>query len=118
MKDSTQSPRRLTRQWVALLLAPLAWAVALGVLFPLTKVACVSNTRVSLWSIVVACVVLALASAALAGHAQRGADGDQPGASADRMRFMVGVALGLSAIFSLVLLLMAVPILMLGACRT
>jgi len=118
MKDTTQSPRRLMQQWLALLLAPLAWAAALGILFPLTTAACASGKRDFLWGVAIVCLVLALASAALAGHSTRGADGEQPGASADRTRFMVGVALGLSAIFSLVLVLMMLPILMLGACRT
>jgi hypothetical protein len=115
MMDAQDSPRRLGRQWTALLLAPVAWAAALGILFPLTEDACARGDRASMWIVSAVCVVLALAGAALAWWSR-----DEPGADsgADRARFLMRVALGMSAIFALVLIVTAVPILMLGACRT
>jgi hypothetical protein len=68
-----------------------------------------------LWIVSTVCVLLALAGASLAWSSR-----DESGADAgeDRARFMMRVALGISAIFSALLIVMAVPILMLGACRT
>jgi hypothetical protein len=115
MMDAPDSPRRLGRQWAALLLAPVAWATALAILFPLTEDACARGDRVSMWIVSTVCVVLALAGAALAWWSR-----DEPGTDtgADRARFLMRVALGISTIFALVLIVTAVPILMLGACRT
>jgi hypothetical protein len=115
MMVAPDSPGQLTRQWTALLLAPTAWAGALGTLFALTGDACVRDTRTSLWIVLAICVVLALAGGLLAWSDEVPA---QEGSRSDRARFMSRVALGLSAIFAIVLLLMAVPLLMLGSCRT
>ena len=115
MMNAPDSPRRLGRQWTALLLAPVAWAAALGILFALTEDACARGDRLSLWIVTAVCLLLALSGASLAWSSR-----EEPGADsgADRARFMMRAALGISAIFALVLIVMAVPILMLGACRT
>jgi len=115
MNNEADSPRQLGRQWLALLLAPVAWSAALGILFVLTEDACARETRASLWVVIVICIALAVLSAPLAWRT-RDAAGEDGGP--DRVRFLMGAALGLSAIFSAVLILMAVPILMLDACRT
>jgi hypothetical protein len=113
--DAPDSPRSLGRQWTALLLAPVAWVAALGILFPLTQDACARGSRTAFWIITAACVALALAGAGLAWRERRIAGGH---GIADRARFLMQVALGVSAIFVIVLLLMGVPVAMLGACRT
>ena len=113
--DAPDSPRRLGRQWTAMLLAPVAWAAALGILFTLTEDACARGARLSMWVVTAVCVLLALASAALAGSKREGSIDDS---GSDRARFMRLAALGISAMFAGVLLLMAVPILLLGTCRT
>jgi hypothetical protein len=113
--DAPDSPRRLARQWTALLLAPTAWAAALGMLFVLTEDACALDTRRPLWVALMICLALSLAGAALAWRDRVPADN---GGRIDRARFMAAVALGLSAMFAIVLMLMAVPLLMLGSCRT
>jgi hypothetical protein len=113
--DAPDSPRRLARQWTALLLAPCAWAAALGALFALTEDACTRDSRIWLWSALAVCLALLLVGAALAWRERVPAE---HGGRADRARFMTAVALGLSAMFALVLILMAVPVLMLGSCRT
>ena len=108
-------PRRLLRQWTALLLAPVAWVVALGVLFPLTEDACARNSRMAFWIIMTGCVLSALGGGWLAWQ-ERAILGRDDGAR--RARFLMHVALGMSALFLLVLFVMAVPILFVGACRT
>jgi phosphatidylserine synthase len=113
--DAPDSPRRLARQWTALLLAPSAWAAALVTLFVLTGDACTRDTRTSLWVALTICLALSLTGAALAW---RDRVPTENGGRIDRARFMTAVALGLSAMFALVLMLMAVPLLMLGSCRT
>ena len=113
--DAPDSPRRLARQWTALLLAPSAWAAALVTLFALTEDACVRDTRTSLWVALTICLALALAGAALAWRDRLPT---QNGGRIDRACFMTAVALGLSAMFAIVLVLMAVPLLMLASCRT
>jgi hypothetical protein len=109
------SPRRLARQWTALLLAPSAWAAALGTLFVLTEDACTRATRTPLWVALAICLALSFAAAVLAWRDRVPAEN---GSRIDRARFMTAVALGLSAMFAIVLMLMAVPLLMLGSCRT
>ncbi len=113
--DAPDSPRNLLRQWTALLAAPVAWVAALGILFPLTEDACTRGVRTSFWVILAFCVLLTLGGTVLAWR-ERGRAGANGGA--DRASFLMQVALGSSAIFGLVLLVMAVPILFLGACRT
>jgi hypothetical protein len=115
MMDAPDSPRWLVRQWTALLLAPVAWTAALGILFALTEDACARGDRRSMWIVATVCVLLALSGVTLAWSTR-----EEPGADsgADRARFLMRVALGMSAIFAVVLIVTAVPILMLGACRT
>jgi hypothetical protein len=112
---AADTPGRLLRQWVALLLAPCAWVVALGVLFALTRDACVRDTRTPMWLVLAACVALAVTGAVVAG---RSAPVPENGGGVDRAQFLRRVALGLSAMFLLVLLVMMVPLLMLDSCRT
>ncbi|HEX6396398.1 MAG TPA: hypothetical protein VFZ95_03160 [Steroidobacteraceae bacterium] len=113
--NAPDHPRRLLRQWTALLLAPLAWVAALGILFPLTEEACARNSRTAMWVILAVCVLSTLGGAWLAwrDRAQVAGNGGE-----DRARFLAHVALGMSAIFLIVLLVMAPPILFVGACRT
>jgi len=113
--DAPDHPRRLLRQWIALLLAPVAWSAALGILFPLTEDACARGSRTAFWVVLLICVLSTLGGASLAWRERAGIAGN---GGADRASFLMHVALGMSAIFALVLLVMAVPVLMLGACRT
>jgi len=115
MNTAPDAPRQLAHQWAALLLAPTAWAGALGILFALTRDACVQDERAPLWVVISICIVLALVSGALAWRGRVYRDENR---AVDRAHFMRCVALGLSAMFSIVLILMVVPILLLGACRT
>jgi len=115
MTDAPDHPRRLLRQWTALLLAPVAWAAALGILFPLTEDACARNSRKAFWVILAVCVISTFAGAWLAWRERAQVTGNGGG---ERASFLMHVALGMSAIFLVVLLVMAPPILFVGACRT
>jgi len=92
--------RQSSRNW-SVLLAPGAWLCALGILFTLSGDACTSDTRAPLCALVIICVVAALYSAPLAW----------------RGRSSMETALGVSAIFSAVLMLVAIPVLLLGSCH-
>ena len=100
------SPGRLTRQWVILLLPPVAWCIALGVMFSATDESCSRSSHASLWIIVSACTLLAMFAAPLAWREWQhaGEAGDE-----DRTRFMMALALGLSALFSLIVAMNAIP---------
>jgi hypothetical protein len=114
MIGKSLSPGRLARQWLVLLLPPVAWAIALGAMFSVTDESCARGSHTALWVIVGGCAVLAIAGAPLAWRERRHADqGD-----IDRTRFMMELALGLSALFSLIVLMNAIPILLLSPCRT
>jgi uncharacterized membrane protein (DUF4010 family) len=113
--SAPDSPRRLVREWMALLLAPVAWAAGLGILFPLTEDACTRGTRITLWTVVTILLVLPLAGVLLAW---RGSNATGEDSRIERSRFMMKVALGLCGMFGAVLILTAVPIMLLESCRT
>jgi hypothetical protein len=115
MMSNANSPRLLTRHWTLVLLPPAGWAAALGSLFTLTGTACERGTRTSLWVVAVICLLLAVTCAPLAWRERRARGEASP---EDRVRFMMEVAMGLSAFFSAILIVTAVPILLLDTCRT
>ena len=108
------SPGRLTRQWVVLLLPPVVWSIALGAVFSATAESCTSSNHASLWIVVSGCTLLAMIAAPVAWRERRHAseEGD-----VGRTRFMMALALGLSALFSLIVIMNAIPILLLSPCR-
>jgi hypothetical protein len=114
------TPRRLTKQWTLLLLPPVAWSAALGMLFSLTGEACMRQTNRFHWAVICACIVAAAISTPFAWGELR-AQTTPPGEATsriDRARFMMLVALGLSAVFTSILLVTAIPIALLSPCRT
>jgi hypothetical protein len=115
MKSKPASARRLARQWLVLLLPPVAWCTALGALFSVTDESCARGSHAALWIIVAVCVLLASAGVPVAWRERRqaGEEGD-----VDRTRFMMELALGLSALFTLIVVMNAIPILLLSPCRT
>ena len=108
--------RALIWLWVILLLAPTAWATALGVTFSLTNETCVSHSRGAMAAAAVICIVLAMLPAAIAWPWRRRVNASTE--AGERMRFMLAVAAGGSVLFALVNVLAAVPILFLDPCRT
>jgi len=112
--DSPPNLPRLPRQWPALLLAPAAWACALGILFALTSDSCGLDSRMSLGVVVAICMVLAAASSSVAWQIRRELGDSSP---LDRVRLMRGLSLGISATLSVVLILLALPVLSSGTCR-
>ena len=111
------SPATLALLWVAVLLAPSAWAAMLGVQFSLTDEGCVSGVRAPMHAVAIAAVVLAILPAVLAWPRWRAIEATS--AQPERTtRFMLGLAVGSSLIFGLVTLLSAVPVWFLESCRT
>jgi hypothetical protein len=115
LRDVTEG-RGLTLLWSVVLLAPCAWAASLGLMFTLTKGACVSGSRDALLVTVSCAIVLAIAPGIVAWRLRAGIE--PADAARERARFQLGLAAGGSAIFALVTLVSAVPLFLLGACRT
>ena len=116
MTRAYSQPRTFLLSWITLLLAPVAWATALGVLWSLTNESCVYQTRTAMWISAGIAVLLAAAPAPFAWARRRHLDGAS--AAGERFRFMLETAAGVSLIFALVLLLTASSILLLTPCRT
>jgi len=116
MNTIVSSPRALLEAWISLLLAPVAWAVSLGVLYSLTDETCAHDGRGTLLAIAGACIALAAAPAPLAWHWRRRLSGTT--ASEERARFMLQISSGCSLLFTLVTIFNAVPIAFLDPCRT
>jgi hypothetical protein len=110
------TPGELRCEWLLVLLPPVAWACALPVLFALTKDACARGVREPLWSVALVCILAALAPLPIAWWRSRRIDDAH--SAADRARFLLHLAVGLSAVFTLVLIMMTVPIALLDPCRT
>lgn len=113
--DATR-PRTLTALWFAALGGPLAWALAFGWMLALVDEACVAHSRAALWPGAGAGILLAALPGLLAWRALRRVDGTT--GEGERTRFMLGLAIGGSAIFLLVMLLTSAPLFLLAACRT
>jgi hypothetical protein len=110
------SARTLVGAWALLLLPPLSWAAALGVQFSLTDETCVTGSRSGLW---VAALTSLLVSAIPGFIAVRWRSSVSAGeAAGDWLRFLLAAAAMGAAIFTLVNLLSAVPIVWLDSCRT
>jgi len=109
-------PRALIEAWISVLLAPVAWAVALGGLYSLTDEVCARGGRMPMDAVALACLVLTLAPAPLAWLRGRHTPPDTD--AGERARFLFHTAMGLSALFALVTLLTAIPIFLLDPCRT
>jgi hypothetical protein len=106
--------RLLALLWTSLLLPPLAWAAAHGVLFMLVDEAC--GGIPGSWLVLTGLLFAALAGcgALLAGRARHGIAGTD--ASAERGRFMASLALWLTPVFVLVVLLSASAVFFLSPC--
>ena len=109
-------PRALIEAWVTVLLAPVAWATALGGLYSLTDETCAHGERLPMNALAAACLVLTLIPAPIAWLRGRHTLVDSN--AGERARFLFKTAVGLSALFALVTLLTAIPIFMLDPCRT
>lgn len=109
-------PRALVEAWITVLLAPVAWAVALGGLYSLTDEVCAQGGRLPMHTVAFACLVLTLAPAPLAWLRGRHTPADTN--AGERARFLFHTAVGLSGLFALVTLLTAIPIFLLDPCRT
>jgi hypothetical protein len=104
------------RLWLVVLLAPVSWSAALGVLFSLTNETCISGSRDPALAVACAAVLLAALPAAPAWLWRRQVANDSP--PAERTRFLLELATGGSVLFTLVTILTAIPVVFLDPCRT
>jgi hypothetical protein len=116
MNRALKRPPLLTLLWVAILLPPTAWAAMLGIQFSLVDERCVSGVRGPMPVVAICAIALAVLPGVLAWPRWR--TFEVTSAAAERTRFMLGLALGSSVIFTLVTLLSAVPVWFLDPCRT
>lgn len=116
MTRAYTQPRTFTLSWIVLLLAPVGWATALGVLWSWTDEVCAHGSRDPMWLSAGLAALLALMPAPVTWAWHRRLDGTS--AAGERFRFMLGVATGLSLMFTLVLLLSMASIPLLSPCRT
>ena len=116
MSRTLLHPAVLARLWIAILLPPTAWAAMLGMQFSLTNERCVSDLRWPMHLIAIVAVIVAILPGVLAWPRWRAVE--PASAAEERTQFMLGLAVGSSAIFSLVTLLSAVPVWLLDPCRT
>jgi hypothetical protein len=116
MSRALSRPPLIALLWVAILLPPAAWAAMLGIQFSLVDERCVSGIRAPMPVVAILAIVLALLPGVLAWPRWRAIE--VTSAAAERTRFMLGLALGSSVIFTLVTILSAVPVWFLDPCRT
>jgi hypothetical protein len=109
----------LFSQWIGILGGPLVWLVFLQLNYMLAPSACLSQNKVMLGIVTVVALFGTVAPAFAAGRAwhHTGATGQtEEGGAIGRSRFMALSGIGLSALFALVVLASAIPIIFLGAC--
>jgi hypothetical protein len=100
--------------WSVVLGSPLAWAVSLASMFWLTHPVCQGMTHGVIFAAGCSCTAVALAAGIIARHRlRRCAD---PGRLAGVDSFLLNMAVGMSAIFALVIALSLVPLAMLTPC--
>jgi hypothetical protein len=109
----------LFSQWSGILGGPVVWLIFLQVNYMLAPSACLSQNKTMLGMVTLIALFGTLASAFTGwrGWHQTGATGDtEEGGAIGRSRFMALSGIGLSALFALVVLASAIPIIFLGAC--
>jgi hypothetical protein len=105
--------------WIGILGGPLVWLVFLQLNYMLAPSACLSQNKVMLGIVTVVALFGTVAPAFAAWRAwhHTGATGQtEEGGAIGRSRFMALSGIGLSALFALVVLASAIPIIFLGAC--
>jgi hypothetical protein len=110
-RDSTEhlrTGRGIATLWFAVLAGPLAWMLGLNAQYGLVRVACAKDNMLYLHVVSVATLLLALAGGWVAWaewrRTGRHADDEESFGTLPRSRFMVGLGLLASALFSLAIL--------------
>jgi hypothetical protein len=109
-------PRIDSALWVAVLLPPTAWALNVGVGLQVVRVVCISQSRGVLVLSHLVSIALALAAVAIARRGGRRTAAERGVAVRERSLFIVDLASGLAAMFTLVMLASLVYMLTLRAC--
>ena len=108
------STRRLTWIWLAVLGAPVAWAASLFLMSWLTRPVCAGSSYALVSGVGALCVALAVGSGLLAFGIMRSGSGSPTMSSMEA--FLLRLAMGMSALFTLVIGLSMVPIAILTPC--
>lgn len=102
--EGFRRPRGIASLWFAVLAGPLAWMLGLNTQYALVRVACAKQSMLPLHALSVATLLLALAGGLVAwrewSRAGRGW-ADEGAGPIPRSRFMAGLGLLASALFSL-----------------
>jgi hypothetical protein len=112
--------RRIAALWAGLLLAPAAFLLNLEVSYAVVTRACFEAGTGLIYLVQLVCLGVALLGAAVAWRVWR-AEGagwpGQEGGTAGRSRFMAGLGLMLSGLFTLVILAQGIPGFLLSPCQ-
>lgn len=98
--------------WSVLLVAPVAWSLALGTMLPMTDWVCEHGGRRALLFVGLFCLLLSLAAAGL-GVLSLSYD---PERNRERSRFMLALGTWMSVLLALVILFYVIPLFLLSAC--
>jgi len=112
----SRPPRVFLRLWVLVLLAPVAWSTAFGILYSLVDETCISGSRVAPAWVAISCLLLAALPGLVAWSWYRRAN--LATAAGERTRFMLVLAMGGSLLFTLLMVVTSIPIAFLDPCRT
>ena len=104
-------PTYLALLWTVVLLAPVAWTMALGTMFPMTDWVCDGGPRSVFFAAGGICLALALIGGAVGW--MRLAQTIE-----ERSRFMLQLGIGSSALVALVIAMYIVPLFLLSSCPT
>lgn len=118
-RDRWSTPPHIVRLWMGVLLAPAAWAMHFTISYALSGFACAPPQSWGLHLSTVVAAIIALGGGYL-GWAVRRETAEEPEGASDSMargRFMATAGVVMSALFLLVILAQAIPLLLLEPCR-
>jgi hypothetical protein len=119
-RTTVPEPGRLAALWAGVLLAPTAFLLNLELGYLAVPASCARGTAEMLHLIHGACLLAALAGAAVAWRSWTRAGrgwSDEEGGQAARSRFLAGLGLGGSALFVLTIAAQWIPTLALSPCQ-